>query len=263
VKEQNKKWFGIIYVITNLVNGKQYVGKTQKSLEARWSGHIIDALGKSKYLIHKAIRSHKPENFSRKEIQHCRTLKTLNQAEIRWIKKLGTLIPNGYNMTTGGEGGVYAPTKADRKKMSAAQTLRFAKEEERAALSATQKRRFENMTEEERAGFRAIMVVAQKLRFANITEDERATISATAKQRFENMTEEDMQAFRDGLSAGMTRYWSVPSNHAAHVAITGSPAVRKKISTSLRIRWDTMTAAERKAYHRATNPLRKFKHPVA
>lgn len=30
--------------------------------------------------------------------------KILNEREVYWIKKLNSIIPNGYNMTTGGEG---------------------------------------------------------------------------------------------------------------------------------------------------------------
>jgi GIY-YIG catalytic domain len=46
------------YIITNLVNGKRYIGKTVQSLAARWRGHLASVRrGSSCYLRH-AIRKY-------------------------------------------------------------------------------------------------------------------------------------------------------------------------------------------------------------
>ena len=34
---------GYIYLITNLLNNKKYIGKTTQSIEERWQEHIYDS----------------------------------------------------------------------------------------------------------------------------------------------------------------------------------------------------------------------------
>ena len=123
-----KKWAGVIYVLTNLVNGKKYVGKTEKLRhEDRWGQHIKLAAGESQNYIHRAIHKYGTENFFAEVVQHCRTSATLSKAEIKWIKRLCTFGAGGYNMTTGGEGVVgYKLTKLGKKKRSLALLLHWS-----------------------------------------------------------------------------------------------------------------------------------------
>lgn len=52
-----------IYLITNKLNNKKYVGKS-KSIYDRWEQHCDSSLKReSNTYIHKAIRKYKPENF--------------------------------------------------------------------------------------------------------------------------------------------------------------------------------------------------------
>lgn len=86
-----------IYKITNLINGKLYVGRhTCKSLENSYMGSGI--------LIKKSIRKYGEENFSKEILCLCEDEYELNQMEIFWIKELNTMVPIGYNLTIGGEG---------------------------------------------------------------------------------------------------------------------------------------------------------------
>ena len=117
VKKQT--WYGTVYLLTNSVNGKQYVGQTIKDHEDRWSQHITEARGKSQQLIHRAIRKHGVEKFSTAVLQNCCSLVTLDKAEVRWIKKLRTIAPRGYNLTLGGRGMAgYKDSEPTRKKKS-------------------------------------------------------------------------------------------------------------------------------------------------
>ena len=96
---------GVIYAITNLINGKQYVGLTTTSLEERWDRHLEQVSRKEASLIHKAITLFGEENFTLEQIAHASSIKELRVKERELIQTLNTLTPNGYNVTLGGEVG--------------------------------------------------------------------------------------------------------------------------------------------------------------
>lgn len=93
--------YGIIYVVTNTVNGKQYVGQTTKSLKKRWSGHTSGSSGHCRALW-SAICKYGKESFVIAPVDVGSDKFSLDQAEMRWVEKLNTLAPNGYNLTAGG-----------------------------------------------------------------------------------------------------------------------------------------------------------------
>lgn len=99
---------GIIYLITHKESSKQYVGLTTQSLDRRWKYHIEQAFSgyiKSNKSLHHAIREYGVDAFEISQIDQGTSKKDLEQKEKEWIKKLGTLSPNGYNISTGGVSG--------------------------------------------------------------------------------------------------------------------------------------------------------------
>ena len=94
----------IIYKATNKTTKKEYVGLTKNELSNRKADHKRKAKsGKSTMAFHDAIRKYGFENFEWEIIDTATTLEELNEKEIYWIKKLNTLIPNGYNIEKGGQ----------------------------------------------------------------------------------------------------------------------------------------------------------------
>lgn len=94
-----------IYVITNQINGKQYIGKTNDSIEKRWKEHIHDSKRRNlieKRPLYSAMNKYGIENFTVEQIEEC-PYETANEREQYWIKKLDTY-SNGYNATIGGDG---------------------------------------------------------------------------------------------------------------------------------------------------------------
>lgn len=91
---------GIIYKITNKVNGKSYIGQTRYTLEFRWRQHLHK---KDNVYFHNAIKKYGAENFSLEVLEEC-DLDKLNSREIFYIAKYNTF-ENGYNLTLGGDGG--------------------------------------------------------------------------------------------------------------------------------------------------------------
>lgn len=101
---------GIIYLITNRVTKKQYIGQTIQTMERRWIGHCEDAFYRESSLpLHAAILNDGKDSFTIEEIDHGTALIDLCDKETLWIKKLNTLAPNGYNTqikgTSGGSNG--------------------------------------------------------------------------------------------------------------------------------------------------------------
>ncbi len=94
---------GYIYLITNRINGKQYVGQSQcDDIEKRWNQHkrvCKHSLGR---LILNAYKKHGISNFKFQLICICFN-EDCDKYEIEYIKKYNTLLPNGYNLTEGGK----------------------------------------------------------------------------------------------------------------------------------------------------------------
>lgn len=95
-----------IYKITNNINGKIYVGKTDFSIEKRFKEHCRDSLkeGCEKRPLYSAMRKYGVENFS---IDLLEETNNPEEREIYWIETLESF-KNGYNATIGGDGTRYA-----------------------------------------------------------------------------------------------------------------------------------------------------------
>ncbi len=96
---------GYIYLIRNLVNGKGYIGKTEKTIAWRFTRHKFEANRNSRYALDAAMRKYGVHNFSVIEIASCEPHE-LNSLEKHFIAAYETFAPfgKGYNLTHGGEG---------------------------------------------------------------------------------------------------------------------------------------------------------------
>lgn len=94
-----------IYVKTNILNNKKYVGFSN-DVEARQRQHIRDANNGSKCILHKAMRKYGNENFSLEIIYESLDRTHILEMETYFIKKYESYwqTGKGYNMTFGGEG---------------------------------------------------------------------------------------------------------------------------------------------------------------
>lgn len=111
-----------IYRITNKLDGKVYIGKSEGlRVEHRWNYHTAAAQRGHNWCPHfyNALRKHGPENFKFEVLFRATSRKELDLAERFFIFiHQSHLRENGYNMTLGGEGGI--PTEEARKNMSRA-----------------------------------------------------------------------------------------------------------------------------------------------
>lgn len=83
-----------IYLTTNLINGKQYVGSHRGAIDDLYLG--------SGKILKSAIKKYGIQNFKREILEECLESQNLILEE-KYIKKYKTLQPNGYNISnTGG-----------------------------------------------------------------------------------------------------------------------------------------------------------------
>lgn len=92
-----------IYKITNLINGKIYVGKTAFSIEKRWKEHYADSKKGLDRPLYRAINKYGIDNFKIEQIEEVSTDEEACQREIYWISFYNSYY-TGYNATFGGDG---------------------------------------------------------------------------------------------------------------------------------------------------------------
>ncbi len=86
----------IIYKITNLLNGKVYVGKTIRAIAKR----VIEHKSKGT-LIGRALLEHGDSNFTMEVLDTAQTKEELCQKERYWIDVFNCFDPYGYNRALG------------------------------------------------------------------------------------------------------------------------------------------------------------------
>lgn len=90
-----------IYLITNTINGKQYIGRTCNSVEERLKNHFRESSKPySQTALHKDMQIYKKENFIIEKLYsfYASRQRDANKIEQEFIKKYNTKIPNGYNI---------------------------------------------------------------------------------------------------------------------------------------------------------------------
>lgn len=112
----------LIYMVTNRINGKRYIGQTIKSLERRKGSHISEALTvDDNSHFHRALRKHEISNFDWEIVATCDNRVKLNSLEIFYIGYYNTFLGEGYNLNAGGNGNLgFSPSVETRKKLSIA-----------------------------------------------------------------------------------------------------------------------------------------------
>lgn len=91
--------YGFIYITTNNVNGKKYIG--QKKYIKGWEYYLGSGT-----ILNKAIKKYGKENFSREIIEECDSKELLDIREKYWINFFNATKSNSfYNIAKGGDGG--------------------------------------------------------------------------------------------------------------------------------------------------------------
>lgn len=183
------KPIGWIYLTTNLVNGKIYVGKHEilenKKLNATYIG--------SGRLFKRALKKYGEENFKRKILRLCYTLHELRIWEHVYIVKYKSYVRSiGYNIAKGDVNtSEYNPAKLPevRKKMSESATIRCSTEEYKKSVSDRMKGKKHNEDFKRK--------VSLKLKGRILTEEHKKKISDSNKGK--KKSKEAVQKMRKSL----------------------------------------------------------------
>lgn len=95
--------YGYIYITTNLINGKQYIGKKHSNV-------FVESYFGSGKILKQAIDKEGIENFVVEMIDTANSLEELNEKEKYWIKKYNAQQSDHfYNLRAGGDCGPGGP----------------------------------------------------------------------------------------------------------------------------------------------------------
>ena len=96
-----------VYRLRSKISGKSYIGFTQRGAEKRWFEHQCEARKKRsrQQLLYSAIRKYGADGFEFEVLYEASLREEAAKKEAFFIRELGTLVPLGYNMTSGGESG--------------------------------------------------------------------------------------------------------------------------------------------------------------
>lgn len=128
------KTYNYIYKITNLTNGKIYIGKHS-------TDNLDDGYFGSGKRLKYAISKYGIENFKKEIIAFCYTEDELNRQESFYIRDFNSMDSSiGYNMTQGGDGAVgLIRTEEHRNKISLSNTGKKLSEETKRKISESKK----------------------------------------------------------------------------------------------------------------------------
>ena len=209
----------MVYAITDLLTGKQYVGFTSCTLSTRRAITKYEARKKHKdgswlynSAIYLAVRDHGESLIWRVLERFHSDRDFAGEREVYWIKKLNTLHPNGLNQKEGGRRGkiitqsMVRISVMDRKAHNSWKNLSPAqraarseairrgmkavgrKPEQNVAVAKAQKSRWERMTPEQRKAWQEKATAARVN--TPMSAEGRAKIAAAQKARWERIRNE-------------------------------------------------------------------------
>lgn len=93
--------YGFIYITTNHINGKQYIGQKKYDKSNKWKKYLGSGIA-----LKRAIEKYGESNFSKEIIEECQTKEILDDREKYWINYYNAVDSDDfYNIASGGDGG--------------------------------------------------------------------------------------------------------------------------------------------------------------
>ncbi len=200
---------GIIYKVTNRINGMIYIGQRKTTPERFLTSWYY---GGGKY-ISLALERYGKENFSKDILDEHQCQDQLDQKEKYWIDFYGSLCPNGYNIANGAWGGNNGGqnkgkhwSSETRAKISATLKRKYASGE---LLPAMLGKKHSEEAHEKIKQKRKIQIISQEAR-----EKATKTRLATYAVRGYGQSEESRRKIGLGNSVALKRYYANGGKHS-------------------------------------------------
>jgi group I intron endonuclease len=226
-----------VYLVTNRVNGKRYVGITTKTLAQRWYEHCWLAEHGGTQALYKAIRKHDPSSFTVEQIDTAESLEELLEKERSHINRLATYakLGTGYNMTLGGDGVFGFEFDVEtRHRMAAKGRARFSDPKERALQRLRQSRYWNHLRRTEQSA---------RIKEVHAKDPEQSCRHSKFMKSFSDSDQMrkrarlfwDSPGAKDRFKARIAAYWSDPANRAKRSAeikqrFAGNPTYAVNVS---------------------------------
>ena len=123
-----------IYLLTNKLNNKKYVGQTWEGIVIRWQKHCAPS-NTGCVKLHNAIMKYGRDNFYYEVLVFCSTQESADYWECYFIEKFDTIY-NGYNIRGGGSRGIIS--EETKQKISKANTGKIRSDQSRKNMSKGQ-----------------------------------------------------------------------------------------------------------------------------
>lgn len=185
----NFKQIHYIYKLTNLINNKIYIGQTIEP-KARLRMYRYKSKNPVEIIEH-AMAKHGFDNFKMEIIDQCESYEEINKLEEKYISEFNCIIPNGYNVSRGGEGRSHPHSEETKSKLSAQKTAFYQQR-----LQETGSK----ITEEERQKLSLSHLGKPSGRKGcHLTEEQKQHISQVQKGR--KQSKETIQRRKDSIAA--------------------------------------------------------------
>lgn len=210
-----EKKFNFVYVVTNLINGKQYVGDhSTNNLECSKTKKY---LGSGIYILN-ALLKYGNENFKREILEFFPTKQQAFDAQEKYIIQFNTLISNGYNISPkGGINVVGGCSIETRRRIGLKHKGKIISEEQRRLISIALKGRIKS--DEERKNLSKSLMehklseetknkIREKHKGKKVSEETKNKISQSTKG-IKTIPEET----RKKMSEARKKYWETKRNN--------------------------------------------------
>lgn len=215
----DSKPYGVVYCITNTVNGKKYIGQTTGTIAYRWSKHCGG--GKQCRVLRSAIDKYGKESFTVAQVDTADSKQELDAKEIFHITQNNSdSRAHGYNIAPGGAIGKHAQetreliskalkgkklSEGHCAKLSAAHMGHARSEQSRAKQSASMMGAKRPKTKEHIA---KIAAAKTGVKLGPMTAEHKAKIGAANRGNVLGPMSEEQKQKRSEKLIGRSKNWS-------------------------------------------------------